>query len=123
MYEIVLSKLNAIIPKTKKIGVIATMILDKIINCLLTLKLEIKGIMAEGVEIIKIFVINIIIPAVWLHTAYNSADNSLPRIGTIKKLKILSIEIDAPYMMFGDKRLLKYLITFFIIKQILRIKF
>ena len=50
-------------------------------------------------------------------------NNFLPRIGAIKKLKILSIVIDAPYIMFGDKRLLKYLIAFFIIKQILRIKF
>ena len=54
------------------------------------------------------------IPAVWLQMAYNSAESSLPRIGTIKKLKILSMVIDAPYSRAGDIRLLKYLFKFFI---------
>ena len=51
-------------PKIQKIGIIQTIIVDINCSCFFKFRFARKGIIADGVEIIKIFVIKIIIPTV-----------------------------------------------------------
>ena len=62
---------------------------------------DINGTSDEVEDKIIKFAMNTIIPAVCTQIPYNSADNSLPKIGIIKKLINLSKRRDNPNIMFG----------------------